>query len=216
MPRVTASPKFAWPSEGSQRGALSSRPPPSRVAPMADEVEAVEEVDLASLPDALLLHVLESLGPSIADLGRCRCVSTRFSAITAEDEGVWRAACAALFGLETSPSSPDGDACTSFFTAARAWSSLRCVRTAHTHTDAYTHSRQHAHPLPSSRAPTIAACSSDWDVRRGRLSRRCILARVTRGAVSRPGPLPICPRPLDPSAHRRRARSGAASCAGSS
>ena len=140
MPRVTDSPKFAWPSEGSQRGALSSRPPPSRVAPMADEVEAVEEVDLASLPDALLLHVLESLGPSIADLGRCRCVSTRFSAITAEDEGVWRAACAALFGLETSPSSPDGDACTSFFTAARAWSALRCVRTAHTHTDAYTHS----------------------------------------------------------------------------
>ena len=86
--------------------------------------------DVAALPDALLLHALEFLVPSLVDLGRCRCVSTRFAAVAADDQ-LWSKECMQSFGLNVTrgeaPCAPDGSECPTFYAATRAWSALRCV-----------------------------------------------------------------------------------------
>ena len=69
--------------------------------PMVDDLTA-------NLPDALLLHVLEYLVPSLADIGRCCRISSRFATIAADDQ-IWTAICTQCFGL-TSVEAPDGTA----------------------------------------------------------------------------------------------------------
>lgn len=84
----------------------------------ADVSDAIDDLTL-TLPDALLIQIIECLALSLQDLGRCRSVCTRFNAVGAEDQ-VWAAVCATHFGLESSIG-PDGSACGSRVAAAQAW-----------------------------------------------------------------------------------------------
>ena len=90
------------------------------VASVADMEQDEVLIDIQALPDALLIQVLESLG--IAELGRCLCVSSRFSTLAADDV-LWRARCIECFGL-TDRSDPEGAACGSFREAAKRWSAF--------------------------------------------------------------------------------------------
>ena len=85
--------------------------------PMVDDLTA-------NLPDALLLHVLEYLVPSLADIGRCCRISSRFATIAADDQ-IWTAICTQCFGL-TSVEAPDGSSRASYMDAARTWLAHRC------------------------------------------------------------------------------------------
>ena len=121
-------------------------------------VEAAPTIE--SLDDAVTLHIFSFLTSrftltvgkadllNMACLGRCRCVSQRWSAL-ASDDVLWQVACEAHFGLADGPRAPPGQAPLpepSYYHAAKAWHALReslhffapCPQLARMHTDAHT------------------------------------------------------------------------------